>query len=176
MDPFHGADKKLGELMLRGWTMLSNSCSTCNCPLMRSPDGQKYCVNCEVWVYDNKKREPKKYSELFSSRTNQIKKEKPEIPNKKEEYQKNDFQQKRIIEQAKDNKEKEKEKEKEEEIKKTITPKNNQNDSLITSLDNKLKTLAQNLNNETDIKKSKEIIELMDNILGLIEHYKKIFN
>ena len=52
MDPFRGADKKLGELMLRGWTMLSETCSVsnCLCPLMRSPDMQKYCVNCEEWI------------------------------------------------------------------------------------------------------------------------------
>ena len=33
MDIFRGADKKLGELMLRGWTMLADTCTTCNCPL-----------------------------------------------------------------------------------------------------------------------------------------------
>ena len=59
MDPFHGAEKKLGELLLRGWTMLSDCCPLSNCqyPLMRSPDGQNYCVKCEAWIYNNKKRE-----------------------------------------------------------------------------------------------------------------------
>ena len=71
MDPFRGADKKLSDLMLRGWTMLADSCSSCQCPLMRSPDRQKYCVNCEVWIHENKKREQKKFSELFSSKMNQ---------------------------------------------------------------------------------------------------------
>ena len=58
-----GIEKKLGDLILRGWTMLADSCplETCRCPLMRSPDGQKYCVNCEMWQFDNKKRQKKIY-------------------------------------------------------------------------------------------------------------------
>lgn len=65
-DLFKGVDKKLGDLMLRGWTMLADSCPlpSCRCPLMRSPDGQKYCVNCEMWQFDNKKREKKKFTDL----------------------------------------------------------------------------------------------------------------
>ena len=62
-----GIEKKLGDLILRGWTMLADSCplETCRCPLMRSPDGQKYCVNCEMWQFDNKKRQKKKFTELI---------------------------------------------------------------------------------------------------------------
>ena len=84
MDPFRGADKKLGELMLRGWTMLADSCtvSNCKCPLMRSPDGQKYCIKSETWVYSNKKPEPKKFNELFNSK-NQMKQEKKIIEKEK---------------------------------------------------------------------------------------------
>ena len=65
-DQFKGVDKKLGDLMLRGWTMLAESCplESCRCPLMRSLDGQKYCVNCEMWQFDNKKREKKKFTDL----------------------------------------------------------------------------------------------------------------
>ena len=174
MDPFRGADKKLGDLMLRGWTMLADSCITCRCPLMRSPDGQKYCVNCEVWVYDNKKREPKKFSELFSSTNNQMKQEKQIIQNKKEIQQKKEKNENEV----KKEKEKEKEKEiqnKEKEEKKVINNnKNPINESFIDLLNNKLKNLAQSLNDENDIKKSEEIIGLMDKIMNLIEHYKKI--
>ena len=55
-------EKKLENLILRGWTMSSDSCplETCRTPLMRSPDGQNYCVNCEMWQFDNKKRQKKK--------------------------------------------------------------------------------------------------------------------
>ena len=62
-----GIEKKLGDLILRGWTMLADSCplESCRCPLMRSPDGQKYCVNCEMWQFDNKKRQKKKFTELI---------------------------------------------------------------------------------------------------------------
>ena len=60
-------EKKLGDLLLRGWTMLAESCplESCKVPLMRSPDGQKYCVNCEMWQFDNKKRKEKKFNELI---------------------------------------------------------------------------------------------------------------
>ena len=60
-------EKKLGDLLLRGWTMLAESCplESCKVPLMKSPDGQKYCVNCEMWQFDNKKRKEKKFNELI---------------------------------------------------------------------------------------------------------------
>ena len=60
-------EKKLGDLLLRGWTMLAESCplESCQVPLMKSPDGQKYCVNCEMWQFDNKKRQKKKFTELI---------------------------------------------------------------------------------------------------------------
>ena len=63
---FEGVEKKLSDLLLRGWTMLADSCplESCRVPLMRSPDGQKYCVNCEMWQFDNKKRKEKKFNEL----------------------------------------------------------------------------------------------------------------
>lgn len=72
-----GIDKKLGDLMVKGWIMLSESCplESCRCPLMRSPDGQKYCVNCESWIFDNQKRKKEKYHEIvpFSTREIQLK-------------------------------------------------------------------------------------------------------
>lgn len=59
-------DKKLSDLMLKGWIMLAETCplETCRCPLMKSPDGQKYCCNCESWIFDAKKRIKKKFNEL----------------------------------------------------------------------------------------------------------------
>ena len=73
-DQFHGIDKKLGDLMLRGWTMLAESCSleSCKCPLMRSPEGQKYCVNCEMWQFDNKKTRKKKFTDLVPLQGKQL--------------------------------------------------------------------------------------------------------
>ena len=167
MDPFRGADKKLGELMLRGWTMLSDCCSvsSCACPLMISPDGQKYCVNCEVWVLDNKKREKKNYNELFQSKINQVKKEKKDPEQKKETQPKNETQKDEIKPKI------EKQEKKNNEEKKPIS-----NDSVVQLLDNKLKMLANNLIETTDNLKSTQIIELMEKIITLIEHYKKINN
>lgn len=48
-------DKKLSELMLRGWAMVANTCPIehCRCPLMRDPEQNKYCCNCETWITDN---------------------------------------------------------------------------------------------------------------------------
>ena len=41
--------KELGQLLLKGWGMLAESCPTCSVPLMRNPDdkSQKLCVNCK---------------------------------------------------------------------------------------------------------------------------------
>ena len=160
MDPFRGADKKLGDLMLRGWTMLADCCSVanCKCPLMRSPDGQKYCVNCETWVYPNKNPEPKKFDELFSSKN----REKTNINEKKDIIQKEENKEKVII-----NKKEEKKEEKQIEIKKE--------DSVIEMLEIKLKKLGKKLNEENDINKCKDIIQLMNNILDFISSYKNIY-
>lgn len=60
-EPLIGVDIKLADLMQKGWTMLAESCplESCSCPLMRSIDGQKYCVNCEMWHYDNQRKKQK---------------------------------------------------------------------------------------------------------------------
>ena len=105
MAPFRGADKKLGELMLRGWTMLADSCTVTNwrCPLMRSPDGQKYCVNCETQIYPNKNPEPKKFIELFSTKS-QIKKEKKVVEEEKKENKKIEKKEDKRIEKKEEKK------------------------------------------------------------------------
>ena len=163
------ADKRLGELLLRGWTMLADNCSACNCPLMRNPDGKKYCVQCEAWVFDNKKREEKKFNELIPIPGIQQKKEIPKnniLTQKKETTEK--------IEK-KDNKEKKIEnKEKKIENKPKNNNKSTYDGTVLELLDNKLKRLGQSLNEENDIKKSEEIIQLMDKIIALVEHYKKV--
>ena len=53
-DSSAGVEKRLGDLMMRGWTMLAESCpiESCGCPLMRNFDGQKYCCGCELWHFD----------------------------------------------------------------------------------------------------------------------------
>ena len=148
--------------MLRGWTMLADPCSvaSCKCPLMRSPDGKKYCVNCEEWVSE-KKREAKKFNELLPPKIGRSKKEnqmKKEIK-QKEEKKENVEQKIEIINESKDI---------------IITDRTNSNESVIQLLDNKLKILAQNLLSETDFSKSEQIIRLMDRIIVTIDNYKKI--
>ena len=170
------ADKRLGELLLRGWTMLADNCSVCNCPLMRNPDGKKYCVQCEAWVFDNKKREEKKFNELIPISGIQQKKEIPKnniLTQKKEtteKIEKKDNKEKKI-----ENKEKKIEnKEKKIENKPKNNNKSTYDGTVLELLDNKLKRLGQSLNEENDIKKSEEIIQLMDKIIALVEHYKKV--
>lgn len=64
---YEGVNKRLSDLMQRGWIMLAESCplESCRCPLMRSPDGQKYCCGCEMWQFDNKPRQKKKFGEVI---------------------------------------------------------------------------------------------------------------
>ncbi|CAD8212401.1 unnamed protein product [Paramecium octaurelia] len=40
------ASKKIGQLLLQGWTMLSESCIECLQPIMKSKQGVKLCVQC----------------------------------------------------------------------------------------------------------------------------------
>lgn len=63
-----GVEKRLGDLMMRGWTMLAESCpvETCGCPLMRNFEGQKYCCGCEMWHFDKDRPVKQKFGELVS--------------------------------------------------------------------------------------------------------------
>ena len=140
-DPFKGIDKKLSDLMLRGWTMLAESCpiESCRCPLMRSPDGQKYCCNCEMWQFDNKKREKKKFTEI--------------VPLKN--------QQNLAIKHM--------------EIMKPIQNKITYlNDSIENVLSNKLKYLAERINNENDIRNLEELMKAFNNLIDTIKHYESL--
>ena len=138
---FEGVEKKLSDLLLRGWTMLADSCplESCRVPLMRSPDGQKYCVNCEMWQFDNKKRKEKKFNELVPLKGKQeIEIKHTELTNPK----------KKII----------------------------YHDSIETILNDKLKYLANRLNNESDLRNIEEIMKAMNLMMDTILHYKKIQN
>ena len=140
-DLFKGIDKKLSDLMLRGWTMLAESCpiESCRCPLMRSPDGQKYCCNCEMWQFDNKKREKKKFTEI--------------VPLKN--------QQNLAIKHM--------------EVMKPIQNKiTYQNDSIENVLSNKLKYLAERINNENDIRNLEELMKAFNNLIDTIKHYESL--
>ena len=59
-------EKKLSDLMSMGWTLLEESCplESCSCPLLKSLDGNKYCVKCEMWQFPDKERSRQRYTDL----------------------------------------------------------------------------------------------------------------
>ena len=59
-------EKKLSELLALGWTLLEEKCplETCDCPLLKSFDGNKYCVKCEIWQFPDQVKAPQKYTDL----------------------------------------------------------------------------------------------------------------
>ena len=59
-------DKKLSKLMDMGWILLEEICplESCNCPLLKSLDGNKYCVKCEMWQFPGKEKSKQKYTDL----------------------------------------------------------------------------------------------------------------
>ena len=59
-------ENKLSDLMNMGWTLLEENCplETCHCPLLKSLDGNKYCVKCEMWQFPDKVRASQKYTDL----------------------------------------------------------------------------------------------------------------
>ena len=59
-------EKKLSDLMEMGWTLLEENCplETCHCPLLKSLDGNKYCVKCEMWQFPDKARARQKHTDL----------------------------------------------------------------------------------------------------------------
>ena len=59
-------DKKLVDLISMGWTLLEEKCplDKCRCPLLKSRDGNKYCVKCEMWQFPDKERTRQKYTDL----------------------------------------------------------------------------------------------------------------
>lgn len=139
-EPHHGVDKKLADLMMRGWTLLAESCpmETCGCPLMRNLDGQKYCCGCEMWHFDKDRPVKQRFTELVSLKG----KQNVQLPSKHTEVSK-------------------------------LPPKNMEfnytlNKSVIQALQLKLAYLTNILNSESDLTKSRDILECirmcMDNI------------
>ena len=59
-------EKKLSDLMDMGWTLLEENCplESCHCPLLKSLDGNKYCVQCEMWQFPDKERSRQRYTDL----------------------------------------------------------------------------------------------------------------
>jgi uncharacterized Zn finger protein (UPF0148 family) len=76
--------KKMGELLLKGWAMLEDTCGKCLFPIMRSKQGEFLCVGCGP-VDMNKKETPKKTVEpemmppkqITPQKTVEMKKEEP---------------------------------------------------------------------------------------------------
>ena len=60
-------EKKLSDLMNMGWTLLEQSCplESCHCPLLKSLDGNKYCVKCEMWQFPDKETRKQRYNDLI---------------------------------------------------------------------------------------------------------------
>ena len=59
-------ENKLSDLMNMGWTLLEQSCplESCHCPLLKSLDGNKYCVKCEMWQFPDKETTKQRYTDL----------------------------------------------------------------------------------------------------------------
>ena len=59
-------EQKLSDLMNMGWTLLEQNCplETCHCPLLKSLDGNKYCVRCEMWQFPDKVKTKQRYTDL----------------------------------------------------------------------------------------------------------------
>ena len=59
-------EKKLSDLMNLGWILLEETCplESCHCPLIKSLDGNKYCVNCEMWQFPDNETTKQKYTDL----------------------------------------------------------------------------------------------------------------
>ncbi len=55
----NNASGRMGELLLKGWTMLGSSCDECSVPLMRNKQMDEICVVCERnYRKDLPKKEP----------------------------------------------------------------------------------------------------------------------
>ena len=59
-------EKKLSDLLNIGWILLQEKCplETCDCPLLKSFDGNKYCVKCEMWQFPDQVKAKQKYTDL----------------------------------------------------------------------------------------------------------------
>ena len=59
-------EKKLSDLLTLGWTLTDEICplESCDCPLLKSFDGNKYCVKCEMWQFPDKVKSRQRYTDL----------------------------------------------------------------------------------------------------------------
>ena len=67
-------DKKLTELLNIGWILLEEKCplESCDCPLLKSFDGNKYCVKCEMWQFPDQVKAKQKYKDLVVKSSQEI--------------------------------------------------------------------------------------------------------
>ena len=66
IDEENEIEKKLSDLMNLGWILLEDNCplESCHCPLLKSLDGNKYCVKCEMWQFPDKETTKQRYTDL----------------------------------------------------------------------------------------------------------------
>ena len=59
-------EQKLSDVLNIGWILLEEKCplETCDCPLLKSFDGNKYCVKCEMWQFPDQVKAKQKYTDL----------------------------------------------------------------------------------------------------------------
>ena len=65
---------RLTDLLSMGWTLVPESCplEKCRCPLLKSPDGNLYCVKCEMWQFPNKEKKKQKYTDLVVKQSQEL--------------------------------------------------------------------------------------------------------
>ena len=67
-------EKKLSDLLNLGWMLLDEKCplETCDCPLLKSFDGNKYCVKCEMWQFPDQVKAKQKFTDLVVKSNQEI--------------------------------------------------------------------------------------------------------
>ena len=67
-------EKKLSDLLNIGWILLEEKCplESCDCPLLKSFDGNKYCVKCEMWQFPDQVKAQQKYTDLVVKSSQEI--------------------------------------------------------------------------------------------------------
>lgn len=143
-------DKKLADLMMKGWVMLADTCpvETCGCPLMKSPDGNKYCCGCEMWHFEKERPKKQRFGEIA-------------VKNKPANNPSNQGLQVKHQEVSK--------------LPKTHIEFNfTLNNNVLQSLQMKLAYLSNLLNNENNIAKSKEVLECIKLCIENIQSAKSL--
>ncbi len=146
-EPVLGVDKKLADLMMRGWVLLAESCpvESCGCPLMKNLDGQKYCCGCEMWHFEKDRPFKQKFGELVSLKGKQ------NIQLKSHHTEVSKMPTKSVGDYSM-----------------------NLSKSVIQSLQMKLIYLSSVLNNELDLAKTKESLECIQMCMNNIQSAKNL--